>query len=1075
MIHFRSKRILYLLCSLLLLLGGAALYLEQFLRLDTYKEQIVAELGSVLHRKVSYRSGDFTLRYGPSFTFTGITVSDRDGVTEFLRADRLTLRIALFPLLEKKIIIKELDLYAPSVGVTRNRDGTFSISDLLEQKPSAVTLQIRGMRIRKGTVAFTDLKAAEGGLRLILSETDLALGRISRGKKGSVSFTAKLGDGERSFGSVSVKGKARLAPAGTSLGHSDLDLALATEGLDAAPFWPYYRPHVPFRKIEGRLTTNSSFKGELSRFTAAGSLKIAGARFDYQPTFHAVLEPKSLSATYTLKLSRDEIDVSALDATVDGVRIKGNCAIRELATGDPRIVARAVSTPIRLEEFSKYIPYGVIVKEPSEFIEQKIKGGTVRIREGTVLDGKVSQILTMEKGTNYNVLAVRGTIEKGIVDWGDGWPVITDIKGDLELAGKDFNLKRMSGRFGSSPFTLDGALRDYPVESPTLYHFTMTTTPSPAEVAWLFRIGKEGQAGLTGKSMLQIAGDGPSKNYTLSGSWDLGPAAYVIPGILTKPAGMANSASFRFELSSERALLKEAQYHLPPLSARGAAEYWYEGDKGLGFTLATNQFPLTGLAPLAPRISSYKPRGVVQVSLRGSRPAAPNSPVNLAGTATFANASLLPANGMKPLTELNGSVTFTGTQLETSLISARLGSTAIYGKGTLRDFTDPVVTVAFSSPLVDPADLGLKSSERTFRPSRVQGSVTLQDQSIRIASFSTQINNTNLHLTGTIEDLRRPRADLKITSSHLDLDDILPLATLEPEQPSPGGSWRPAIKAALTADSGNLREIPYEKLATDIIYEDGILYLHPLAFQTWGGTIASKVRIDAAAGGPARYQVNYELRRISSQELLKSLGVKKQEVWGTLSAQGDLSARGGSPDDLKRSLLGSLTFQIDKGSIRRFASLAKIFSILNVSQLLKMQLPEMTSGGMPFSVITGTLAVKDGVFSTSDLFVKSEAMNISAVGSLNLPRDTLDLIVGVQPLQSVDKVVNRIPVVGWILTGKDKSWITTYFEVTGSTGDPRVSVKTVTSMATGVFNIFKRLFQLPAKLFTDTGAVILGQ
>ena len=163
------------------------------------------------------------------------------------------------------------------------------------------------------------------------------------------------------------------------------------------------------------------------------------------------------------------------------------------------------------------------------------------------------------------------------------------------------------------------------------------------------------------------------------------------------------------------------------------------------------------------------------------------------------------------------------------------------------------------------------------------------------------------------------------------------------------------------------------------------------------------------------------------------------------------------------------------GSIRRFASLAKIFSILNVSQLITLNAPEMVSGGMPFSEITGNVAIKDGIFSTSDLFVKSEAMNISAIGSFNLPQGLLDITVGVQPLQTVDKIINRIPIVGWILTGKDKSWITSYFEVKGDLDDPQVSAIPVTSMAKGVFNIFKRVFQLPAKLFTDTGEVVLGQ
>jgi uncharacterized protein involved in outer membrane biogenesis len=1072
---FSGRRILYLLFALLLLVGGAALSLEQFLRVDTHKEQIVAELSSLLHRKVSYRTGDFTLRYGPSFTFTGITISERDSSTQFLQADRLTLRIALFPLLEKKIIIKALDLDAPRIIVTRYRDGSFSLSDLLEQQqPSSVNLQIRGITVRKGTIIYTDGKASPEGLTIVLSQTDLVLGRLSRGKKGGVSFSAQLGDGQHSWGSLSVKGKVRPAPAGTTLDHSELDLEIVTNGLDASPFWPYYRTHVPFKKIEGRLTTNSSFQGELRRFTAKGSLKIAGGRFDYQPIFHAILEPKLLNAMYTLELSRDKINVSALDATVDGVRIKGSCAISDLTTGDPRIVAKATSTPIRLEEFSRYIPYGVIVHEPSEFIEQKIKGGTLRVLDGSLLDGKVSQILTMEKGTNYKVLAIRGMIEKGIVDWGDGVPLFTDLKGELELAGKDFNLKKMTGRFGLSPFTLDGALRDYCMETPTLYHFVMAMTPSSLDSAWLFRMGKEKPAVLTGKSVLQLTGDGPTKSYNLSGSWDLGQAAYTLPGILTKPAGMANTASFRLEFTPDRALLKDAQFILPPLSARGTAEYHYQGEQKVGFTLFTNQFSLGSLAPLAPRISGYQPRGNVQLSLRGTQPATPASPMNLSGTVTMTGGSLVPHERMKPLTEINGSATFTGSQLETSLISAKLGSTALYGKGTLRNFDKPVVGIAFSSPLMDPADLGLKSSDRAFRPSRVQGSLTIQDQSLRIASFSTQINNTSLAITGTIQDLRHPRADLTVISSHLELDDILALTRLEPENPLSGGTGKPSLKLSLKAESGKLKEVLFEKLFTEIIYEDGILYLQPLEFQALGGTVTSKLRVDTT-GEAARYQVNYELRRVSSQGLLKSLGVKKQELWGTLSAQGELNARGNSADELKKSLLGSLSFHIDNGSIRRFASLAKIFSILNVSQLLKMHLPEMTSGGMPFSEITGTVAIRDGVLTTNDLFVKSEAMNISAIGTLNIPRNALDVIVGVQPLQAVDKVINRIPIVGWILTGKDKSWITSYFEVSGTPGDPHVSVKTVSSMATGVVNIFKRLFQLPAKLFTDTGAVILGQ
>ena len=207
---------------------------------------------------------------------------------------------------------------------------------------------------------------------------------------------------------------------------------------------------------------------------------------------------------------------------------------------------------------------------------------------------------------------------------------------------------------------------------------------------------------------------------------------------------------------------------------------------------------------------------------------------------------------------------------------------------------------------------------------------------------------------------------------------------------------------------------------------------------------------------------------------MHAMGVKKQEVTGTLSLQGELSAKGESALEIRRSLLGAVKLKAEHGSVRKFSTLSKVLSILNVSQLLKFQLPDMVSGGMPYNRITGDLAFRDGSASTSNLFLDSNAINLSAVGKLDLMRNELNLTIGVQPLQSVDKVVSRIPIVGWILTGKDHSLITTYFEAKGPIEDPQVTAVPVKSLARGVLNIFKRVFELPGKLFTDTGEVVIG-
>ena len=150
-----------------------------------------------------------------------------------------------------------------------------------------------------------------------------------------------------------------------------------------------------------------------------------------------------------------------------------------------------------------------------------------------------------------------------------------------------------------------------------------------------------------------------------------------------------------------------------------------------------------------------------------------------------------------------------------------------------------------------------------------------------------------------------------------------------------------------------------------------------------------------------------------------------------------MTARGNSLLDVKKTALGNVRLKLEKGSLRRFSLLSKVFSILNVSQLLKFQLPDMVSDGMPFNEIKGSFAISDGVVATEDLFINSDAINISVLGKADMVREDLDFTIGVQPLQTVDKVVNRIPVVGWILTGKDKDFLTVLFRGQGEVVRPQ--------------------------------------
>ncbi|HTP64482.1 MAG TPA: DUF748 domain-containing protein, partial [Geobacteraceae bacterium] len=493
---------------ILILMGGGGTYiLNRLLHLDSYKEQILAQVQKALNRQVLYETGTFAFRFGPEFIFTHVTVKEKDGTSTFISADRLSIRLALLPLLEKKLAFHDIALEKPVISIIRDQSGLYNFSDLLEvKKAEEVSLQIKEIRIKKGEIRVVDRHVSPQGVTFYLTGTDLDVDHFTRGKNCSFKLATSINQ-DRKHGMLSLSGSAMLAPLDKPLSDTVFNVEVAVKELDTVTFWPYYSRYVPFRQVLGWLDMESSFKGKLNEFASKGKVRVTGLRFDYPQVFHAILTPKDLNFIYDMTLDPKDIMVKALNLTVDSLNVKGSCAIRDINTSDPYIAAQAKTSTFNLDYFNRYIPYGIIYKDTADYIEQHIKGGIYKLDDGR-LDGRVSQINHMERGTNYNVLYIYGRVEKGLVSYGPDNPTFNNIKGTLEMRGKDFNLIRMSANFGSSPLTLDGKIADYPLDTPTSYPFTMTMTPGRNEVAWLLGRERGAKLGFSGKSTLHLTGAG---------------------------------------------------------------------------------------------------------------------------------------------------------------------------------------------------------------------------------------------------------------------------------------------------------------------------------------------------------------------------------------------------------------------------------------------------------------------------------------------------------------------------------------------------------------------------------------
>lgn len=1050
---------------------GLALFLPRLMDVNAYRGEIIATLRQELGREVGFGQGRFSMTFGPTFTFDNLSIREKGGTGEFLAAKRLSVHLALLPLLRKHVVLRSIVVEGARIRLERDSRGRLNIDDLLVSRPGAYQLRLRRLRFNGGVLHWRDLALGREPFQAEARISTLLLNGVRPGRKGSLKLECTLPARSGAPARVALEGKVRLPDSGKPLSGLELDLAATLHGFDAGRFWPYYGSYLPFGPTGGRIDLATSFRGTPLRFDARGDLRLANASLNWPTVFHHPVNPRLARLRYELKRKDDLIDMPVLHVSADGFTVRGSCRIEEMNGPDPRILARASSEPFQLERVRTWIPYGIIADDASRYIEEHITGGLFRLESG-VLDGRISQIAHMERGTNYNVLRIRGRVERGVVSYGPRVPAFTGISGRLDLVGKDFILSGISASFGGSPFRLEGRITDYPLHTPCGYPFRMEITPRPAEVAWLARLAGNDRLEYVGPSRLVLTGSGTTSAYSLSGEWDLRQASYAAPGIVRKPAGTRNSLAFSSVLTPTSTRLNSLTYVLPPLAVSASVQLDYGTTPRLAFELQTNQFLLSEALPVLPRWRTYHPRGKVQAHIRGS--GNPEDPGSLAysGTVALHSFSFQPGGGLRPVSNLNGSLILRGNGLETADLRMQYGASALAGQGRIASLADPRLELSLSSPLFHLRDL----SSSVARPDAVirgmAASFTLRGNDCVIRSLTGQLGSTSFGISGSYTGGGVPMADLVLNARHLDLDELLLVAGtgLEGENGGTGTD----LRLRVIADECSYNKVRLNRVGINLSRDSGVTYIHDLQAGLYGGRLDAKGRIASDGNRINRYDLNLKLDKVDASHLLRDLDISR-EVTGSLSLQGNLTARGSTMTDIKRSALGNLRLHLEEGKLRKFNVLSKLFSLLNLSQLLKFQLPDMVQGGMPYEVIKGSFSVKDGTLATQDLFIRSDAINISVVGSTDIVREVLDFTIGVQPLQTVDKLVNRIPVVGWLLTGKGGSVVTAYFEARGTWADPQVKSVSAKSLSRGAWNVFRRVFELPVRLFSDTGEVLLGQ
>lgn len=326
---------------------------------------------------------------------------------------------------------------------------------------------------------------------------------------------------------------------------------------------------------------------------------------------------------------------------------------------------------------------------------------------------------------------------------------------------------------------------------------------------------------------------------------------------------------------------------------------------------------------------------------------------------------------------------------------------------------------------------------KVFEKLSFSGTVSLTKASAEVGNIVLQLDDTTAKgMLGVADfDAKALRFDLNV--DRINADRYLPPPAEQPAKPT--GDEPPTPIPVETLRNLNARGqllvgeaifagIKFTKLRLGVNARDGKVRFNPSEASMYGGNYSGDIGIDATTD-VARVTLDEHISGVDFAPLFKDF-FETNRVSGKGTANFKLAGSGKNTDDIMKTLGGNLDFKVTDGALEG-ADLW--YEIRRARAVLKQQAIPERSGPVrtPFTALTGSGVMKNGVLSNNDLDVAMQYLKVTGQGTVDVPASTLDyrLIAtvlkipreGADTSQAQDLVDAEIPV-----------------KITGALTDPKV-------------------------------------
>jgi len=1007
--HRRSPLVSTLIFVVALAVGFLLIALSQ-LDIGSYKQQLANQLELAINKPVKLGDAKLSFHGGIALDFRNLQIGDDDNFS--LYVPQLSTILNPLDLLYGKIIIEQVLLDAPKLKIS------LPIS-LAKSTLNLDQLGLKTLQIRKGSVTIFQEENSEKSLTV--NDFNLVAHGLGKGLISQLATTATISQAEH---------------------NAEFNLFLELTRQNPAQVWR--NGH-----LSGNLSLNNLKNNSLAHWISSELPK----EFNLRIGLHGVPADKiQLEAA----INDSRTGAVLLNLRSDWQSTETDDSFRNLKLG---LAGIPLTGQLRLNRKGAEPHLSGLV----ELKNTEIKTLLARVKSLAKLSGQVEKFALTFQGP------LHATIENPLAPLQSAYAKLSQISYPfehtsltetamvVEMRNARFSLTEGRGLFAQTPFIFSAA-SGLLNQSPPEIVFALNGTADLQQLQTEFSSPSLKRRNFTGKAPLSLVLQGPLNQLKSKLKIDLANTDLTLGKLLDKKQGTPCSLELEGQIETDHLTIDKAAINVAQTSVQLSGN-WAQTDNQWSGELQLAPFQLETLQEISPIFSFFQISGETQGHFNLGRKGWEGQ-LNLNGGGAHLTQLL------SDLNRVNGVLHLDKNGFQMGGVKANLGQSLISVKGNLQNWRSPLLSLQLTSEEVRAQDLIF--TNETMMLKDLKGQLLISAGGITFDQIQVTVENkTTAKIDGMMRGYLTPHTYLEISSDNADILDIIQLfAGPARFKQSNDSQHKATLEIVTRVKQGNLGSFFFENATGTIIDRKNVFTLFPLDFNIGSGTATGRIEVDRQRH--SLLKISGHAVNCAADPVYEMLFEKKGIFRGTLS--GDFYIEGeGIGKQFWKTSQGGGHLQIKDGVMRELKSFARIFSLLNVSQLFTFHLPDMDKEGLPVSLLESSARITDGIVHFDDFTIISPAINISAVGQLNTLNQTIDSTLGIKPLRTVDIILSRVPLFGWVLTGKEEALITALFTLKGQVDNPKVSAAPVSSVANTALGIIGRTLGLPFRMLQKTG------